>query len=368
MVQEGKPRGSPLTRHPNGQWCKRINGKLHYFGKDHAEAVRLYRQLATDLHAGRAVADTDPLTITVAQLCNRFLADRMRRRDADELTAKQVADYHRACKRLTAVLGVKARVGGVRPDDLGRLRHALSEDLAPSSVATMVRMVRTMFKWGWDNALLDRPVRYGSSFDAPPPAAIRKQRAGAVRTFTADDVSRLIDNADGPVKAFVLLGINCGFGSTDIATLRSDCIAGGFVTHPRPKTGIARRCALWPQTIDAVNDAANGDDPLFVTAQGNRWVRNEPVVKNGVVVRTVNIDSVALLFGRLRKELGIKSPGFYGLRRTFRTVADECGDQHAVHLAMGHVVTGMAGVYVDRISDDRLRAVADHVQAWLKMR
>ena len=34
-------------------------------------------------------------------------------------------------------------------------------------------------------------------------------------------------------------------------------------------------------------------------------------------------------------------------------------------IVMGHTDTSMAGVYRERISDDRLRAVAGHVRAWL---
>jgi ribosomal protein S14 len=56
--------------------------------------------------------------------------------------------------------------------------------------------------------------------------------------------------------------------------------------------------------------------------------------------------------------------GFYTLRRTFRTIADESGDQHAVHLIMGHTLPGMSGVYVQRISSDRLRTVTEYVRAW----
>ena len=29
--------GFPLTRHPRGYWCKKVRGKLHYFGKIEAD-------------------------------------------------------------------------------------------------------------------------------------------------------------------------------------------------------------------------------------------------------------------------------------------------------------------------------------------
>ena len=53
-----KPRASfPLTAHPNGQWCKKIRGKVHFFGvwSDPDAALAAYLRVAADLHEiGRA--------------------------------------------------------------------------------------------------------------------------------------------------------------------------------------------------------------------------------------------------------------------------------------------------------------------------
>lgn len=73
------------------------------------------------------------------------------------------------------------------------------------------------------------------------------------------------------------------------------------------------------------------------------------------------------MFGRLLTDLGIKRPGlsFYALRHSFETHAGESRDQPAVDAIMGHDPGDMASLYRERISDDRLRAVVDHVHAWL---
>lgn len=57
--------------------------------------------------------------------------------------------------------------------------------------------------------------------------------------------------------------------------------------------------------------------------------------------------------------------GFYSLRHIFRTVADGAKDQVAANAIMGHADPAMAGVYRERIDDDRLRAVVDYVRSWL---
>ena len=48
-----------------------------------------------------------------------------------------------------------------------------------------------------------------------------------------------------------------------------------------------------------------------------------------------------------------------------RTIADEARDQPAANSIMGHADESMAAAYRERISDERLRAVTDHVRGWL---
>ena len=40
----------PLTFHPTGQYCKKIKGKIYYFGSDKKEALQKYLDQATYLH------------------------------------------------------------------------------------------------------------------------------------------------------------------------------------------------------------------------------------------------------------------------------------------------------------------------------
>jgi integrase len=55
--------------------------------------------------------------------------------------------------------------------------------------------------------------------------------------------------------------------------------------------------------------------------------------------------------------------GFYTLRHTFRTVADEAKHQPAADYLMGHEVPHISSVYRETISNARRKAVADHVRA-----
>jgi integrase len=163
----------------------------------------------------------------------------------------------------------------------------------------------------------------------------------------------------------VLLGINAGYGNADCGTLelRHLDLERGWVNYPRPKTGAQRRCPLWPETVAAIRevlaqrpapkDAANAG-LVFITSRGGSWhkkIEDNPVSKE---------------MRKLLDRLGINGKrNFYALRHTLETIGGEAKDQVAVDHIMGHAREDMATVYRERISDERLRAVAEHIRTWL---
>src|SRR5262249_52686696 len=56
------------------------------------------------------------------------------------------------------------------------------------------------------------------------------------------------------LRAMLLLGVNCGLGNHDCPLLPLSALDldAGWINVPRPKTGIARRCPLWPETVVAL--------------------------------------------------------------------------------------------------------------------
>jgi integrase len=163
------------------------------------------------------------------------------------------------------------------------------------------------------------------------------------------------------------LGINCGFGNADCGTLPRSAVDldNCIIDYPRPKTGIARRCILWPETVQAIHESL-ADRPVpknaehaglvFITKYGAPWAK----------LTTDN--TLAKEIGKLLRGLKINGRtglGFYTLRHVFRTVADEAKDQPACDFIMGHEGPHMSVVYRETISDARLQAVAEHVRDWL---
>ena len=74
-TKPAKPRRDfPLFAHQNGQWAKKIRGKIHYFGcwDDPTSAENHYLEIREYLQAGRRPPDTSG-GCRVRDLCNHFL-------------------------------------------------------------------------------------------------------------------------------------------------------------------------------------------------------------------------------------------------------------------------------------------------------
>ena len=372
----------PLTPHARGAWMKRINGRLLYFGhwaktvKGQLErlpndgwqaALDLYKAQADDLHAGRTPrVQRLGEGKTLADLCNRFLNFKLNRRKVGEITVRMFTEYKATTDLLIGQFGEQRQVDDLVSDDFELLRNVMADRWGPVRLCNEIQKVKTVFKYAYESGLIDRPVRYGQ-FKKPSAGVLRRHRAkNGERMIEAAELRQLIDAAPTPLRAMLLLGINCGFNNKDCADLPQKAIdlKGGWCNFPRPKTGIKRRCPLWPETVTALQEAiaarpeprSDAAEPLvFVTTRGRPWIVRD----------TANPVSVAMR--GLMKAVGIHRDGigFATLRHVFRTVADGSRDQVAVGHIMGHSDPSMGGVYRERIDDERLVAVVEHVRAWL---
>jgi integrase len=357
----------PLTAHPAGYWCKKIRGKIHYFGPwdDPDGALEKYLKEKDTLHAGRKPRP-DPEALTVKDLVNAFLTHKLTRVDTGELSPLTWAKYKQVTDLLVGQFGKQRLVADVGPDDFAALRDKMAKRWGPLRLRDFIQHIRSVFKHGFDAGLMPIPVRFGPGFARPSNKVVRLARAQkGLCMFEAAELRQILVAAGQPLKAMILLGINAGFGNADcghlpLAALDLD---GGWLNYPRPKTGIPRRCPLWPETVEAIKEAlAKRPEPkqaehaglVFVTKYGLPWhkqVEDSPVSKE---------------MRKLLNKVHINGHrNFYALRHTFETVGGEAKDQVAVDFIMGHARNDMASVYRERISDARLKAVTDHVRTWL---
>jgi integrase len=357
----------PLFPHASGYWAKKIRGKLHYFGpwNDPDAALTKYLEQKDALHAGRKPRnDSDAVTMKAA--VNAFLTHKSALRQAGELAQRTLTEYTTTAAAILAHFGSSRLVEDIGPDDFLPLRRKMARKVGPVRLCNEIQRVRSVFKHAFDSGLIDRPVRFGPGFARPSKKVLRLQRAQkGIRMFEAEELRCILGAATMPLKAMILLGVNCGFGNADCGTLPLTALDldGGWVNYHRPKTGIDRRCPLWPETVQALRDAltrrpepkkAEDAKLAFITKYGGSWhkeIEDNPISKE---MRKL-LDSLEINGSR----------NFYALRHTFETIGGEAKDQVAVDHIMGHARDDMASAYRERVSDSRLRAVADHVHAWL---
>lgn len=401
------PKGFPLTAHSSGKYCVYRNRKMYYYGKWFTKrrgeviinpdawrnAWDEFRQDEPDLAQGREPQPRDDGAVTIGALCNAFHAAKSAQVASGELSARSLREYRKTTDRIVAHFGPSRSVDDLRPDDFGPLRAEITKQWGPVRTGNEVQRVRTVFKFAFDNGLIEKPVRFGSMFQKPTKAVMRKHRAARGRkVFEADEIRMILDVLDGkevtigtdddgePIKvkrprnpslrAMVLLGINAGFYASDCAALPIDAIDldRQWLDFPRPKTGIPRQVPLWGETVSALREVLairpeprSVDDAglVFITKQRQRFVREGA---NGCP-----IDAIGPKFSKVRDALKLNKAGrgFSALRHSFRTIADGAKDQPAAGLVMGHADDSIADVYRHGISDDRLRDVVDHVHQWL---
>jgi integrase len=369
----------PLFPHATGRWAKKIRGKLHYFGKwdNWQDALSLYQKQAADLHAGRKPRE-DIGGATIKDLVNHFLVAKRHLVDTGEIAQRTWDDYDANCRQIMEVLGKERLLVDLRPDDFESLRRHFARGRGVVTMSNDVRRARILFKYAYDAALIDQPIRYGQSFKLPSRKALRKLRQEkGPRLFQPDEIQALMDKAGVHLRAMIMLGINCGFGPADCGNLPISALdlKTGWVDYPRPKTGVARRCPLWPETVEALKQSmAKRPKPkdeadsgmVFLTKYGQRWAKDStdnPISKEfAKILKPLKVNR-----GRRQEPVYRKGLGLYTLRHTFQTTGDAARDPIATRAIMGHAESGndMSAVYREGVDDERLKAVTDHVRQWL---
>lgn len=367
----GKPSPDfPLWLHPSGRWCKKVRQRVHYFGPadDPQAALERWLDVKDDLLAGREPS-TKKDELRISDLLNHFLTHKEQLREAGELAPRSFERYYATCAFLVGVLGKNTTAVRLTAADFQRVRVAMTKRWGPVSVGNEIQMVRSIFRYGYEAGLLETPPRFGPSFKKPSAKVLREARAKrGLRMFERDELLAVLDHGSVNLKAMALLAVNGGLGNLDVGLLpiKAVNLKTGWLDYPRPKTAIDRHIPLWEEAQAAIQavlaERRAPVDPsdahlLFIGPRGESYVGNHRGYR------------VAAEMTRALNAAGVNRKGlsFYALRHTFQTIAEGSGDSVAVQSIMGHAPgnTDMAATYRERISDDRLIAVTDHVHNWL---
>lgn len=358
----------PLTASGNGQWVRRIGGKVYCFGRWDDPTGALARHAKEYPYLKEGI--TPPETLggwTVARLLNEFLAQYDDRRDAGEITDRTFESAEHAAKVVLKSIPRQKLVESLNPADFKKLRTAIAKKYAPSAANTLITRIRSFFKFADDNRYIDRPVFYGQSFKQLPKRIVRKHRNSKPKMiFTPEQTRILIDSANSArgMRAILLLAFNTGVNNSDVKAIefRHIDLEAGWMDFPREKTGIERRAKLIPETVEAIREYLEHrktpeegfEDNIFITSRGKAWAHS----------------SLATEVSKLRKRVNAAAGedliphGSFGY---FRHMLETFGSTEKIvaDFVMGHVTEGIGSHYRELIPDSKLIEVADNMRAYL---
>jgi len=214
--------GYPLTAHPNGQWCKKIRGRLHYFGRwdDPQGALNLFLDQRDDLQAGRQPRKPGSDDESLRYALNHFLSAKKMALAAGEISARSYLDYENTCDRVAASLGKHRRLDDIQIADLQRLRRDFAKgaklktgkgrrgNRGPNTIKNDLTRARMFFLYVNDY-LLDKPIKYRKALASPPKRVIRKAANDCgERMFEPPEIRKILGAATPQLKAMTYLGLN----------------------------------------------------------------------------------------------------------------------------------------------------------------
>ena len=348
----------PMGWHRSGYWCKRILGKLYYFGErgdtSGKTALADFNRRSPYLFAGQDPDDFLSDGYTLHKLCNDFMAFKEGEVEDGNLSQRTFTDYLGICQTLLNSVGKQKDITKIGPDDFENLLSEFKVGKSPVTVNNFIGRVKVVFNFAVKTNKLVAP-NYGLRFRTISPKAIRQHRKSKPsKLFSPEALQHVLNAADVQMRAIILLGINCGFGNADIGRIEFGDInlESGWHNYARGKTGVDRRCPLWPETVAALNAwlavRDSESNQIFHRPDGTSWHTDH---------RPSHQLSAA--FARLNPP---DSLTFYCLRHSFET----CGgkDQIAINHIMGHApkANDMGAVYRESIDDDRLTEVSENVR------
>lgn len=386
----------PLTAHPNGQWSKKVNRAVYYFGswKDDADGSKALLAWVGRRDAIRA--GLDKLNIKpqasgslLGRLRDEFIEAKRLEVQAGDLSPRTLEDYQAVLNWFVQAVGATAPVTSLGPQHFAAYHQSLiKRKVGRHARKRYIAYIKAMFRWGAGDGTGRYPLPiFGNGFKAPDCSheAIRqsKERAGipdySQRIVSGEDIDCLLARASTNMRgiaslnmqAVILLGINCGMGPADIARLKwphVDLVAG-TLNMVRGKTGVIRIGYLWRKTrsvLQAIKSHQGAEnDGLILRSQRGNPLYEEIQHADGRVTSTKIISQY---FRRLTVRVKLIWITHYRLRHSFATLGKKARDQEALNIMMGHKDATIGATYTQgwTIEPERIRNVAQIVykQLW----
>lgn len=402
-----------LTPHASGNWCKKVNGKIYYFGHDADEALAEWLRVKDYLRAGRTPPPNNEAFEALSYCCDRFLEHKEARIAQGKITQRSFNDYLITLQKFCDCIGSSFAAKLIGPSEFARFEADCFKTMNPRTVGNHIGRLKVFFRHCVEYDLLDRMPKFGDTRQASKSELRRLKNEKAKKLFTPLEIKLLLSSASQPMKSMILLALNGGLGNADLGRMKLQHVdlPNAWIDYPRGKTNVLRQFPLWEETVCSMNMAMNcrpiprlksDNDLFFITKYGNSFFNADsttnPIsqefrkllkavtVKNGglefetgeevhldlqthhaVKQGTENSIYVGTANADFRPDqdiefsMYVKGTGFYTLRHCFETYAGDSKDQVAVDYIMGHDNGAMANIYREDIDRERLVDVVNTV-------
>jgi len=140
----------PLTLHTTGQYCKKIKGKMYYFGSDRKEALQRYLDKATYLHGHQENVQSKSKEdyMTLKQLCDMYLKYQYSKLQANELTASHHNEQIGSLNKLMAFLGQNIDINNISTLDLQNYKRRIQKShVSVCRLNLHISIMKALFHW-----------------------------------------------------------------------------------------------------------------------------------------------------------------------------------------------------------------------------
>jgi integrase len=252
----------------------------------------------------------EPTDMSLAHHVQRFLDRKLVEVDAGEITSGRYESYRCEIEAFQGWVGAESAIQAVSAaileDYLTHLQKEVSRKaITAKTAAGRLNTVKQFIRGLWEVELIGLPRNIDSrkmKITVPAP----KKRIIPLR-----DVKNLFKTAEGRVRLYLLLMLNCGFGQTDIATLRHDEVdwKKGRIQRKRSKTKKHDRVPevnypLWSETFQLLRHYRSNHETLALVNKDSRPLRYEQIVdgKNKVS------DAIKSAYWRLQRRTKTSYP------------------------------------------------------------
>ena len=367
-------------------WCKKIDGKRHYFGNvetvTRAAAEREYLSTIDNLESG--IEDSAPAKgAKLKDLYRHFYADSLEKHERGDLKIATLRDHKKVLELLKDILPLDKTLLSLGRADFQKIRESIEcksngELRSPHSRNRYLQYCRTIFKYASDDSLfVENPLPYQKALKAVPKKVVRQFRqASAPRLLENHEIRGLIDYSDVNYQPALWLAINGGFNNSDLRHLKLKDLGGfekGVLDYAREKTGIQRTTPLWPETIKSIQKwlsqrPETDHDYVFCSLMRDRDKDGKSKFGTSFVTRDEKHCRISGTVGRYLRKLGLYGPGknFGAFRSTFADVGKQVGDDLSLKAAMGHEDGSVLySHYARKQWLPRIQKITDHVRDWL---